>query len=190
MYLIIGLGNPGRIYRDTRHNIGFMVLDEICKEYKLTSHRDIGPSQFASFEYLGNTVFLLRPLSYMNLSGRAVKRFLDHYDISDYSRVMIILDDINLPFGVIRLRPSGSAGGQKGLLSVLKELNTKEIPRMRIGVGNSFKDAADYVLSPFNKKEKADLPFIINAAVNATKSFMDDGIDIAMDKYNKNILEN
>ena len=190
MYVIIGLGNPGRIYRDTRHNIGYMVLDEICKEYKLKSHRDIGPSQIASFDYSQSEVFLMRPLSYMNLSGRAVKRFLVNHDIYDYSRVLLILDDINLPFGVIRLRPSGSAGGQKGLLSVIKELNTNEIPRMRIGIGNSFKDAADYVLSPFNKREKADLPFIINAAVNATKSFMDDGIDLAMDKYNKNILEN
>jgi PTH1 family peptidyl-tRNA hydrolase len=167
-----------------------MVLDDICKQFKLKSHRDIGPSQFASFDYSESNVFLMRPLSYMNLSGRAVKRFLENHNISDYSKVLIILDDINLPFGVLRLRSSGSAGGQKGLVSVIKELNTDKIPRMRIGIGDSFRDAADYVLSPFSKKEKADLPFIINAAVNAVKLFIDDGIDAVMDKYNKNILEN
>jgi PTH1 family peptidyl-tRNA hydrolase len=125
----------------------------------------------------------------MNLSGRAVKKILDYYRISDYSRILIILDDINLPFGVIRLRPDGSAGGQKGLVSIINELQTNKIPRLRIGIGNSFRDAANYVLSPFNKKEKTDLPFIINTTVNAVESFMDEGIDTAMDKYNKNILE-
>jgi PTH1 family peptidyl-tRNA hydrolase len=166
-----------------------MVLDELCNQFHLKSQRDIGPSQIATFTYSDMPVMLLRPISYMNLSGRAIKKALSVREIYDFSRVMIVLDDINLPFGYLRLRPGGSAGGQKGLKSILDVLETTEIPRLRIGIGNSFKDAAKYVLSPFNRKEREDLPFILNAATSAIKLFLDEGIRAAMDKFNKNVLE-
>ena len=189
MYVIVGLGNPGSSYQDTRHNIGFMVLDEICRKNKLKSIRDVGPSQSVSYTCSGHPVMLVRPLTYMNLSGRAVKRFVDKNNISDYSKVLIVCDDINLPFGVLRLRSSGSAGGQKGLVSIIRELGTQEFPRLRVGIGDTFRDAAEYVLSPFTKKEKSDLPFIIHAAVEAIETFITEGTLTAMSIHNKNVLD-
>lgn len=190
MYVIVGLGNPGPLYKDTRHNIGFMVLDLWQKKFDLKYTRDVGPSQVAFCNILRKKVIFVRPLTFMNLSGRAVKRIVEKYQVSDYSKLLVISDDLNLPFGTVRLREEGSSGGQKGLKSLISELGSSEFPRLRIGIGPGYADAVKYVLSPFSKKEKKDLNLILDIAVEAGETFMTAGLEKTMSQYNKNYLEN
>lgn len=189
MYVIVGLGNPGPSYYDTRHNVGFMVLDLWNKKYDLKYIRDVGPSQVAFCNILRKKVTLVRPLTFMNLSGRAVKRIVEKYQISDYSKLLVISDDLNLPFGSIRLRGEGSYGGQKGLKSLISELGSSEFPRLRIGIGPGYANAVKYVLSPFSKKEKKDLHLILDMASKAVESFITEGLEKTASQYNKNYLE-
>jgi PTH1 family peptidyl-tRNA hydrolase len=135
-------------------------------------------------------MILLKPLTFMNLSGRAVKFAVDYYNFKDYTKLLVISDDINLPFGSIRLRGSGSAGGQKGMKSIIDSLSTNDFPRLRIGVGMPPYDTADYVLSSFSKTEKEILPKILDWAIDALDSFVLHGLKTTMSKFNKNILEN
>ena len=189
MYVIVGLGNPGPLYKDTRHNIGFMVLDLWQKKFDLKYTRDVGPSQIAFGNILKQKVILVRPLTFMNLSGRAVRRIIEKYRISGYSNLLVISDDLNLPFGSIRLRGYGSSGGQKGLQSLISELGTSEFPRLRIGIGAGYADAVKYVLSPFSKREKKDLKLILDMAVEAVEMFITAGLEKTMSQFNKNYLE-
>jgi len=189
LYVIVGLGNPGPSYHDTRHNVGFMVLDLWQKKYNLKYTRDVGPSQVSFCNILGKKITFVRPLTFMNLSGRAVKRIVDKYQVSDYSKLLVISDDLNLPFGSIRLRGEGSSGGQKGLKSMILELGTAEFPRLRIGIGPGYANAVKYVLSPFSKKEKKDLPLILDMASEAVESFITAGLEKTASQYNKNYLE-
>lgn len=187
-HAIIGLGNPGKRYEKTRHNIGFMVLDKL-------NHRYSGKFKKENNNYLLNKVFiqsipsyLLKPIVYMNNSGLALRQFINYYKIEDFSKLLIVLDDINLPFGTIRLRDQGSSGGQKGLQSVIEALNTEDIPRLRIGVGNQFEDAIDHVLSTFTRKEKKVLSDIINFAADAAESFVINGLKKTINGFNRSIL--
>ncbi len=189
MYLIVGLGNPGLVYKNTRHNAGVMVLDRICKKHKLKFTRAAGPFQSVSLTYAGEEVRLIKSRTYMNDSGRAVIKAVKAAQLSNYSRLLIIADDINLPFGSLRLREGGSAGGQKGLQSVIHSLGTNQFPRLRIGIGDHFSDATEYVLSPFSKKEMEDLPFVLQYAMEAVESFVAEGLTQTMSKYNRNFLE-
>jgi PTH1 family peptidyl-tRNA hydrolase len=186
-YAIVGLGNPGKRYEKTRHNIGFMILDELNDRYN-------GKFKKENINYLLTKVFiqsipsfLIKPITFMNNSGLALRQFINYYKITDFSKVIIVLDDINLPFGTIRLRERGSSGGQKGLQSIIKALNTEDIPRLRVGIGDEFNNTIDYVLSSFTRKEKKVLPDIIDFAANAAETFMTDGIAIAMNGFNRNI---
>ncbi|MFZ0390914.1 MAG: aminoacyl-tRNA hydrolase [Calditrichia bacterium] len=189
MYFIIGLGNPGPEYEKTRHNIGFLVLEHLGNRYHQIFRKGRGPFQYTSFNFKEQQVYLIKPLTYMNLSGQAVRSLISFYKIEDYRQMLVISDDINLPFGTLRLRPEGSDGGQKGLRSIIDNLKTREIPRLRIGIGDNFSDAANYVLSRFNPQEQKDLPFILGGAADAVESFMEKGVELTMSRYNKNILE-
>ncbi len=188
MYLIIGLGNPGLTYKHTRHNVGFMVLDVLGKKYQVRFGRDSGPSRTAKFTLINQSILMAKPYTYMNLSGKAVKALIDKYKIKDLSKMLVICDDINLPFGVLRMRASGSAGGQKGLVSIINQLATAEFPRLRIGIGNHFSDAAAYVLSPFSKREQQDLSLILHSAAEAVESFIVNDLHYTMSRYNRNWL--
>jgi PTH1 family peptidyl-tRNA hydrolase len=189
LYLIVGLGNPGLSYKHTRHNVGFMVLDFLGKKYRLKFEKDQGPSRTAQFSLEKRSVLLIKPLTFMNLSGQAVKAITNKKRIYDLATMLVICDDINLPFAELRLRGSGSAGGQKGLLSIISQLGTSEFARLRIGIGTNFSDAADYVLSPFLPPERKTLPLILEQAAAAVESFIMKGLDSTMNLYNKNILE-
>lgn len=134
--------------------------------------------------------FLIKPITYMNNSGHAVRQFMRDRNMADHSRLLVILDDIQLPFGTIRLRASGSHGGQKGLKSILEQLDAHDIPRLRIGIGDEFEDAVSHVLDSFTKKEKKVLPEIISFAADAAASFVHSGIQKTMNVYNRNILNN
>jgi len=189
LYVIVGLGNPGPSYKDTRHNVGFMTLDLWQHKLGLKYTRDVGPSQVAYYRALKEKIILLRPLTFMNLSGNAVRKIIDKYQISDYSKLLVISDDLNLPFGSIRLRRNGSSGGQKGLQSIIEKIGSSDFPRLRIGLGFGYQDAVKFVLSPFNKTEKKELPLILDRAVEAIEMFLGAGIEKTMSEYNKNYLE-
>jgi PTH1 family peptidyl-tRNA hydrolase len=187
-FLIVGLGNPGKKYQKTRHNVGFMVVDFLAAQFNesFDKFQDIG--WVASITHNNYEVILLKPATYMNLSGVAVAAGICQYNVV-LSNLLIICDDINLTFGTIRIRPKGSDGGQKGLRSIIQELGTQEFPRLRIGIGNHFEDASDYVLSVFNKAEQKELSVIIHSAGDAALSFIHDGVELTMSRFNRNYIE-
>ncbi len=184
-FLLVGLGNPGKKYFDTKHNTGFIVVDEIGAKINIRSAEQnknywIGRSNYLSYE-----IFLLKPLTYMNLSGVAVQEVYESFAIN-LQRLLIIYDDFNLPFGKLRLRTKGSDGGHKGLASIIYHLQTQNFPRLRIGIGAPLEKepVVDYVLSPFNSDEKQKLPEVVGRAVDASLSFVTEGVVFAMNHYN------
>lgn len=201
MKLIAGLGNPGTRYFSTRHNIGFLVIDKLARFLKVNPPAAEFKTEYsytaASVRYNKESLVLLKPLTFMNLSGIALKQFTDNFDVTT-DNVLIIYDDVNLNFGTLRLRPSGSDGGQKGMHSVIYELQTEDIPRLRIGIRNDaeiekFRSLgrnylADYVLSEFTPDELNGLNAVLDASVQAVLSFIDNGIKETMNRFNKNFL--
>jgi len=184
--LIVGLGNPGREYRDTRHNAGFMVVDEIARRHDL--NWAMAPAQvpeaFVAKRFGTEPVLLVKPLTYMNLSGEAAAGLLRYYDV-DPVDLLIVVDDIDLPFGRLRARPSGSAGTHNGLRSVVGRLGT-EVPRLRVGVGrgDARRDLADHVLAKFETAEREQLESVITRAADAAEMFAAEGIVKVMNTYN------
>jgi PTH1 family peptidyl-tRNA hydrolase len=205
--LIVGLGNPGREYRDTRHNAGFMVADEIARRHSLSWTMAPGqvPDAFVAkrFGSIGSTggaaaraaagtaesVLLAKPLSYMNLSGDVVAALLRYYDVAA-ADLLVVLDDIDLPFGRLRARPSGSAGTHNGLRSIVARLGT-EFPRLRVGVGrgDARRGLADHVLSKFEPAEREQLESVITRAADAAEMFAAEGIVKVMNTYNADDAE-
>ena len=190
VFIIVGLGNPGLQYKKTRHNVGFMVLDVLAKRHKLSFTAGKGPFVASYFFQKRNKIWLIKPVTFMNISGQAVQSVTSYHRINDYSKLLIISDDINLPFGTLRMRPYGSDGGQKGLKSIISLLRTQNFPRLRIGIGNEFTNAAKYVLSSFEKSEREELPFILNWAADAVESFIVNGSELTMSRFNRNFLTN
>ena len=188
MYLIVGLGNPGEKYENTRHNIGFQVIDKLCS--KLNSEITAGKGSYfiSSATFDSKKVFLLKPTTYMNLSGDAVQQVVHYFKISR-SNIIVIADDINLKVGQIRLRESGSAGGHNGLSDIIQKLRSDQFIRVRCGVGNDFRPGqqADYVLSPFKSAEKEQVQFMIERASDASLSIIKDGLNKSMSLFNKTI---
>lgn len=183
-YLIVGLGNPGPEYDGTRHNIGFAVLDALVKDRGTA----FAPDRYAlrdEFRHKGKTFILLKPQTFMNLSGKAVRFWMEQENVIS-ERVLVIADDLALPFGKIRLRASGSAGGHNGLTSIIELIGTETFPRLRFGIGSDFARGrqADYVLSPWNKEESAVLPARIGLCSDAVLDFGLMGIGHAMNTFN------
>lgn len=189
-YLIVGLGNPGRQHKKNRHNAGFMVVDHLAQRLGVSFSRLEQKSLVTKAEYQGKRLILAKPQTYMNLSGQAVSALVRFYKLP-LNHLLIIHDDIDLPFGVLRLRPGGGSGGQKGLQSIIEQLGTQEFPRLRIGVSRppGHMEAADYVLQDFSKDEAGFLPVVLNRAVEAVLTFVTDGINSAMNIYNTSGLE-
>jgi len=183
-YLITGLGNPGAQYLMTRHNIGFMVLD------RLVGRENFSPAKYGElYEHKsrGRTYLLLKPNTFMNLSGKAVQHHLKEHKLSP-AQMLVITDDLALPFGTTRLRPSGSHGGHNGLRHISEILGTNEFPRLRIGIGDDFHKGkqVDYVLSNFDKHESAWLPDLWDACGKLILDFGFHPIEKLMTEYNKN----
>ncbi|NIW80042.1 MAG: aminoacyl-tRNA hydrolase [Calditrichae bacterium] len=187
MFVIIGLGNPGERYAKSRHNIGFMVVDRINERFSGNFKKGKGKFFLSKINIKGLPVLLIKPLTYMNLSGEAVQQVMSFYKTEDFSKILIVLDDFNLPFGTLRLRPGGSDGGQKGLASILQTLKTEQIPRLRIGIGGQIQDATNYVLASFNRQEQKQLPQIIDWAADAAESFVTTDIAATMNFYNRDL---
>ncbi|MFH2040597.1 MAG: aminoacyl-tRNA hydrolase [Chloroflexota bacterium] len=189
-FLIVGLGNPGRDYRDNRHNIGFMVLDALAARLNLSFSRFQFKALVTSGEYGGNKFILAKPQTYMNLSDQAVVSILRFYKLP-LSNFIVANDDLDLPLGTIRIRPSGGSAGQKGVNSIIENLGTQDFPRLRLGIGRppGQMQAADYVLQNFGIGEMTLVNDMILRAVDAVLLFTESGLNAAMTKYNGHILE-
>ncbi len=184
-YLIVGLGNIGNEYENTRHNIGFKVLDQLAQDHKINFELS-RQAMVTSFKFKGRAFHLIKPTTYMNLSGKAVRLWMQELSIS-LENVLVVVDDIALPFATLRMRQKGSAAGHNGLKNIEELLGTQEYARLRFGVGDDFSKGrqADYVLSNFKKEEEKELPFAIHKAVEMILSFGTIGISQTMTQYNK-----
>ena len=186
--LIVGLGNPDAKYRMTRHNVGYMVLAELSRQFPGNRPQNKFCGHLISVQqHNKETVLLLAPTTYMNRSGLSVVEAVHFYKLPT-SDVLIVCDDLNLPFNKLRLRREGGSGGQKGLADILKVLGTDAVPRLRIGIGQppGQMNAADYVLMNFTEKERTDLEITIKHAADATMCWAYQGINDAMNRYNGN----
>jgi PTH1 family peptidyl-tRNA hydrolase len=186
IYLFVGLGNPGREYGDTRHNIGFLLVDRLAERVGVNFTRTQSKALITAGRYQGNKIVLAKPQTFMNRSGHAVAALTRFYKVPLHN-LMIVYDDVDLPFDTIRMKPSGGSAGHKGMNSVIDQLGTQEFPRLRLGVGRAFgsKQAADYVLKPFSKEESEFLPVYLNRAADAALVFTTEGIEQAMTLYNR-----
>jgi PTH1 family peptidyl-tRNA hydrolase len=184
-YLIIGLGNPGRDYRQNRHNIGFMLIDRLAMRLDARMSRLQSKALVASARHGDEKIILAKPQTYMNLSGQSVQGLARFYKIPP-ERLLLAHDDLDLPFGTIRLRPSGGAGGQKGVKSVIQHLGTQKFPRLRMGIGRppGRMDAAAYVLQDFPQADEQLLSEILERAADAVFTFLEEGLDMAMNRFN------
>ncbi|RDV13464.1 aminoacyl-tRNA hydrolase [Pontibacter diazotrophicus] len=183
-YLIVGLGNIGPEYADTRHNIGFMVLDYLAKKYE--GNFDVSRHAFVTeIKTKGRTFVLVKPTTYMNLSGKAVSHYLNSLKLSP-EQMLVITDDLALPFGKIRIRAKGSAGGHNGLKHIEQTLGHNNYPRLRFGVGDTFSKGkqVDYVLSNFSADEQIELQTLIEKAAEATIAFGTIGLERTMNQFN------
>ncbi|MFO0871890.1 MAG: aminoacyl-tRNA hydrolase [Pirellulales bacterium] len=185
MKLIVGLGNPGRQYEGTRHNIGFAVIRELVDRAGGVVPRAKFDGEWCEVSWEGEKCLLGRPLTFMNASGQCVQPARDFYKVTN-DDILVICDDLALPVGKLRLRAQGSAGGQKGLADILKRLGSEAIARLRIGIGAAPPgwDAADYVLARFPAAEKDVVRDIVNKAADAAVDWATRGVAFAMNKYN------
>lgn len=186
-YLIVGLGNPGREYRETRHNIGFMVADNFASRHEIQLSRVQNKAIFGIGRFASKKIILAKPQTYMNLSGQAVSALVRFYKIP-IENLIIAHDDVDLPLGTIRMRPGGGSAGQKGIISIIERLGSQDFPRLRMGVGRppGQMDAAAYVLEPFRKGEKDLLSEFLGRAADALECFIEYGLDTAMNRFNIN----
>lgn len=184
-YLIAGLGNPGRQYRSNRHNVGFMVLDKLAERLGVSFSRVESQALVTKADFEGNRLILVKPQTFMNLSGQALVSLARFYKVPD-DNLMVVFDDVDLPFGMLRLRPGGGSGGQKGMASIIERLGTQDFPRLRFGIDRppGRMDAADYVLQDFSRSQIEFLPSLLDRAVEAILLFVDQGLEAAMNKFN------
>jgi PTH1 family peptidyl-tRNA hydrolase len=182
--LIIGLGNPGKQYSGTRHNVGFDVVDTLATRVRAAWAS--APRGIEALMARTVDVVLVKPLTFMNLSGAAVMGLLQFYKVP-LENIVVIVDDVNLELGRLRIRPSGSAGGHNGLKSIIGSLGTEEFARIRMGVGrgDARRDLADHVLSKFDAAERADVEALVGRAADAAQLFVTDGIGPVMNRYNR-----
>ena len=185
MKLVAGLGNPGSRYAATRHNVGFRVIEVLAARYGVTRSRSRFEGEVAEVTLGGQAVLLLQPQTYMNRSGRSVLAARDFYKL-DATDILVVCDDFNLPLAKLRLRPKGSAGGQKGLQDIIRCLGGEHVPRLRIGIGPPPPnwDVADYVLSRFAEEEQPVINAAVVRATDAVAAWVIDGLENCMNQFN------
>ena len=185
MKLIVGLGNPGIRYEQTKHNVGFRVIDALYKKCsRSTSHTSICKSLVMQMTWHDVPIILAKPMTYMNNSGTAVAALIRKFEIS-LSELCVVYDDIHLDIGVLRIRQKGSDGGQKGMKSIIHHLGTTAFPRLRIGIGEPIGDLTDYVLTGFTEDEEIEIAHTIDHAVDAIETFVKNDILTAMNQFNR-----
>ncbi len=185
MFCIVGLGNPGLQYQETRHNAGFLTVDNLAEHCKVRLDKKGFQSIYGKIKVAGEDVFLIKPQTFMNLSGLAVAAIISYFKIP-HNNTLIIYDDLDLPLGKLRFRLSGSTGGHKGLTSIIKETGNSNIPRLRIGIGRPQSDerVEDFVLTSFKGEEKKLFMKTIARAAEAANRFVTDGPEYVMNNYN------
>ncbi|MBO4982299.1 MAG: aminoacyl-tRNA hydrolase [Lachnospiraceae bacterium] len=191
MYIIAGLGNPGKEYENTRHNIGFRVIDRLAEQEKIQvlekKHKAIVGKGYVA----GQKCILAKPQTYMNLSGESVRELIDYYKADEQTELIVISDDISLDVGQLRIRKKGSAGGHNGLKNIIAHLGHDNFMRIKMGVGEKPKgyDLADYVLGHFSKEENRIMEEAADRAADAIRKILTDGADAAMNAYNRKVSE-
>ena len=185
-YIVVGLGNPGKEYENTRHNSGFRAVDFMSKKFGVNFDKSKFKSLVGQGTICSKTVLFLKPQTYMNLSGQAVLEAMNFYKVPS-ERTILIFDDISLPVGKIRIRKSGSHGGQNGVRNIISLSGTDTFPRIKIGVGekpNPHWDLSDWVLSKFSKEEVSEVDGCLNSVCKAVEMIVDGKIDYAMNEFN------
>jgi PTH1 family peptidyl-tRNA hydrolase len=187
-FLIVGLGNPGREYMNSRHNLGFMLIDRLSVRLNGRLTRMQAKALVGTVSHEGNKLILAKPQTYMNLSGQSIQSLARFYKVA-LENMLVAHDDLDLPFGTIRIRPGGGPGGQKGVASTIDRLGTKDFPRLRIGIGRppGRMDPTDYVLQNFTQSDVILLSEILERAAQAALTFVTEGLDAAMNKFNGEI---
>jgi PTH1 family peptidyl-tRNA hydrolase len=184
MKVVIGLGNPGLQYKQTRHNLGFMVVEALGEELGLQKEQQKFQALVGETSFGGQKVLLVKPQTYMNLSGVSVRQMVDWYKL-ELEQILVVYDDLALPLGQLRLRAKGSAGGHNGIKSIIQHLGTETFPRLKVGIDRPlFGEVSGYVLGRFSEEERKLLPELINRASQAIQTWLGEGILAAMNKYN------
>lgn len=188
LYLIVGLGNPGAKYEQTRHNIGFRAVEALAKKHGLSFSKQEHKALVAGGTLLGRRVLLAKPQTYMNASGDAVGPLMRFYKIEP-ENLLVVSDDLDTPLGTLRMRASGSSGGQNGLKHILQRLGTQDIARLRLGISRppGRMDPVGWVLTPFKGDDEILAAQVIDRAVQAMETWLTDGVELAMSRYNGNI---
>lgn len=183
-YLIVGLGNIGKEYADTRHNIGFMVADELANQAG-TTWSTLKHAYYTEYKQRGHNIFVIKPTTFMNLSGKAVNYWMQELKVP-IQNVLVIVDDLAIPFGSLRVKPKGSAAGHNGLRSIEGSVGGQHYARLRFGISDNYPKGrqVDYVLGPFDKEEQRELPALIEHAVKMVNSFINIGIELTMTNLN------
>lgn len=189
MYIIVGLGNPGKEYQNTRHNIGFDVIDVIAEQEHISVTEKKHKALIGKGVIAGQKVILAKPQTYMNLSGESVRSLLDYYKADETEELLVISDDISLPPGQLRIRKKGSAGGHNGLKNIIAHLGHDTFQRIKMGVGEKPKgyDLADYVLGHFDKSDRELMEQAAKEAADAVRMILTEGADAAMNRYNRKV---
>jgi peptidyl-tRNA hydrolase, PTH1 family len=189
-FLLVGLGNPGRDYRDNRHNFGFMLIDRLAVRLDARGMKLQSKAIVTNAAFQGLKLLLAKPQTYMNLSGQSVQGLAQFYKLP-LEQLLVAHDDLDIPFGSIRLRPGGGPGGQKGVASAIERLGTRDFARLRLGIGRppGRMDPADYVLQDFSRDEMKLVSEILDRSADAALSFVTDGLEETMSKFNRAIQE-
>ena len=187
-FLIVGLGNPGREYKDNRHNVGFMLIDRLSVRLNANLSRVQAKALVGSVNFKGDKLILAKPQTYMNLSGQSIQSLARFYKLP-LENMLVAHDDLDLPFGTLRIRPGGGPGGQKGVASAIERLGTKDFRRLRIGIGRppGRMDPAAYVLQNFSQGDMTLLSEILDRAAEAVLTFVSEGLNASMNKFNGDI---
>lgn len=185
MKLIVGLGNPGKEYEKTRHNAGFIMLDKLAKYYNVQLNKEKFGGVYGEFYYNDEKIMLLKPYSFINLSGEVIKKYIDYFKI-DINDILIICDDMNINAGSVKLKYKGSPGGHNGLKNIEMHLGTENYKRLKIGISqNNLDDVREYVLGKFSNEEFAKIENVANLFLDIFKDYMEMPFDKVMNKYNK-----
>lgn len=186
MRAVLGIGNPGKKYEDTRHNIGFIILDKYVEKHRLYFKASKGEYFIAGSEINASPFFLVKPTTYVNLSGIAAKEFLDSYKVK-LEDLLVVTDDVNLQLGKVRLRKSGGDGGHNGIASLIYQLQSDQFPRLRFGIGSDFEkgEMAEFVLDKFSNEDQKIINPAINSALEIIEQFIEGGLDTALNFFSK-----
>ena len=186
MKLIVGLGNPGPRYENTKHNVGFWVIDELLRRTLATNMESLCQSLVVRADWHDLEVIFAKPMTYMNRSGEAVAALIHRFDAS-IEDICVVYDDIHLDCCMLRMRRKGSDGGHNGMRSIIHALDTQVFPRLRIGIGEPEENLIDYVLSEFSQAQREEMDFVVQRAADALETFVTDGVQAAMSRFNRRV---